>query len=480
MVRYIIWGTGKHARNFIAPYIDTYFRENPIVGFIDNNLNKEGMVFLGSRIYRPEYIPYISYDNIIIGSTFYDEILSQITQMGIKSSCVKSVSDVTKDMRDFYVKKYPLGSRVFVIGSYTRYLQMEHEYRALFNVVGTSEVSSLKEIKKYKWDYILLMEGKNLLEDSDITFEELTHILLKDYNVSIDNIISEAIYLLISTMDIPMSAGEDFPDKCFLVIHASGTAGLGSIVNVVAKNVNYANENNLIPVVDLYSYPNAYLDNEEVGKVNAWEKFFYQPGGYSMQDIKRAKNVLWSSVDRLGIELKNLDFLQVRKELINEIESYCGILFQEDKKYLGVLFRGTDYVNRKPFHHCIQPSLEEMVEMVRKKKEEWKTDEIYLCTEVKEAVETFQKEFGEHVYFYPQKRYSSRCNQYLSTIRFKRENDAYIRGASYWVLLNALARCHCLVAGNCGGTNIALLLNKGKYEHTYIFQLGRYGIDDVT
>lgn len=285
---------------------------------------------------------------------------------------------------------------------------------------------------------------------------------------------------MLSSIDLPVSAGEDFSDKHFLVVHTPATTGLGDIVLCAAANTVYAEKHGFIPVVDLCNYPNNYLEPGEEGKINAWEKFFYQPGGYSVQDIKCAKNILWAAKPRLDIHLESLDFLKVRKELQEETEYYCKNLFEKEKKYLGVLFRGTDYANRKPFRHFIQPSLKEMIGMAKRKKDEWKMDEIYLCTEVEEAILAFQEEFGNQVHFYPQKRYSSDCDQYLSSVRFERENDAYIRGSSYWILLNALSRCHCLVAGNCSGTNIALLLNKKRYEHTHIFQLGRYGIDDIS
>lgn len=196
-MKYLIWGTGKHAKNLVIPYIDTYFKQNPIVGFIDNNPDKEGLSFLESRIYSPKSISDLSYDYIIIGSTFYDEILSQLTQMGINSNCVKSVSEITKEMSDFYTEKFLFGRKIFVIGTQKRYQQMEHEYKARFNVVGTAEFSNLKDIRKQEWDYILLMEGMNLSEKLDVSNREAVRILLEDYGVSIDKIINEAIYSLL-------------------------------------------------------------------------------------------------------------------------------------------------------------------------------------------------------------------------------------------------------------------------------------------
>ena len=91
----------------------------------------------------------------------------------------------------------------------------------------------------------------------------------------------------------------------------------------------------------------------------------------------------------------------------------------------------------------------------------------------------FQEEFHEKLYYYPQKRVSANCCEYLSSITFDRENDTYLRGADYFIALNALSKCDSLIAGMCTGTRLALKLNKNNYNHTYIFNLGKYGIDDI-
>lgn len=129
----------------------------------------------------------------------------------------------------------------------------------------------------------------------------------------------------------------------------------------------------------------------------------------------------------------------------------------------------------KPRRHPIQPDLEMMLNTIKQKEEEWgKFDKIYVCTEVKEAIARFESEFLDRVIYYPQVRFSSSLSTTIAETVIERENDAFLRGADYWVALECLAACDALIAGNCGGTWAAVALNDGKYEHQYIFDLGRY------
>ncbi len=48
---------------------------------------------------------------------------------------------------------------------------------------------------------------------------------------------------------------------------------------VVLYNSMYAVEHRMVPVVDMQNYRNIYLEEGEIGRVNAWEKYYLQPGG---------------------------------------------------------------------------------------------------------------------------------------------------------------------------------------------------------
>lgn len=192
--------------------------------------------------------------------------------------------------------------------------------------------------------------------------------------------------------------------------------GLGSMVLTVARGILYARKNGYIPVVDAKTLETQYLEEGEYGKINAWTKFFEQPDIYDIDDINNASNVavMYYTNYYSKKEESQIVLPKMKKELYNK---YCEFKRKfNNKKVLGVLFRGTDYANLKPYGHKIQPDLNIMLQKVKEKVSEWGGfDLIYLCTEVQEACECFENEFGEEkVCYYPQLRYKLNTKKYLA------------------------------------------------------------------
>ena len=74
--------------------------------------------------------------------------------------------------------------------------------------------------------------------------------------------------------------GKDNPDKTFYVVNSTSTKlGLYAYVLTFSGRINEALKKGYIPVIDLQNRKNTYLEDSEVGKVNAWEFYFEQPGG---------------------------------------------------------------------------------------------------------------------------------------------------------------------------------------------------------
>ena len=63
--------------------------------------------------------------------------------------------------------------------------------------------------------------------------------------------------------------------------------------------------------------------------------------------------------------------------------------------------------------------------------------------------------------------------QFIGDVKFDRENDNYWKGLEYLSSLVILSNCTDLVAGNCGGTEFAVLYTAG-YRNKYIFNKGLY------
>lgn len=86
--------------------------------------------------------------------------------------------------------------------------------------------------------------------------------------------------------------GTAYADKTFYIIRRREVyTGLFSDFMVYVYRTKLALDASYIPVIDMQTSENIYLKEDQVGKVNAWEYYFKQPGGYSLKDIAKAKNV---------------------------------------------------------------------------------------------------------------------------------------------------------------------------------------------
>ncbi len=60
----------------------------------------------------------------------------------------------------------------------------------------------------------------------------------------------------------------------------TATFGIATTIRSVLSNLKYALDNGWTLVVDMENVKSPYLYEDEVGKKNAWEYYFKQPGGY--------------------------------------------------------------------------------------------------------------------------------------------------------------------------------------------------------
>lgn len=285
--------------------------------------------------------------------------------------------------------------------------------------------------------------------------------------------------------------GSEHPDQTFYVIRRStGNTGLFSYVMTNMGHVRYALEKGYIPVIDMQNNKNTYLYDEEIGSVNAWELFFDQPCGYQLKDINQSRNVILSSgiidgkIPYPSMEMiRNQKYLAEWRNIFNksfkikpEIKKEIDRLYKDllaDKKVLGVLCRGTDYIYAKPPRHPVQPLIEELMDKVKTVLKESKCEAVYLVTEDEEIYQLFKRQFQDKLIVTAAKRYQSAGKTNINDIIEAAGEDKYTQGKAYLINIALLSRCNCLVAGCTGGTYGALLISKG-YEYQYIFDLGLY------
>lgn len=83
MVNILIFGTGKSAV-ILESGLD--IKNVNIVGYIDNNISKQGNLHNGKRIYNPNDINKLIYDYILIASQYNEEIYSQLIDLKVNKN----------------------------------------------------------------------------------------------------------------------------------------------------------------------------------------------------------------------------------------------------------------------------------------------------------------------------------------------------------------------------------------------------------
>ena len=286
-----------------------------------------------------------------------------------------------------------------------------------------------------------------------------------------------------------VSSGQDNPDKtCYIIRRHDLHAGLFSFVSTNLGVIRKAVDAGYIPVIDMAGSPNSMLTQQEVGHKNAWEDYFEQPCGYTMQDITSSRNVILGTIDppedypdfRMIEQPQDISgwqqyasrYLRLRTEHQDAVNAYISEHFGTDR-VLGVLCRGTDYITLKPHNHPVQPQTADVIEKCREVMQNRNCRYLYLATEDADIWDAFTKAFPGKVYSYQKERYrTDQTDGYLDSVGNSKMNP-YERNRDYLISIGILAKCTCLVAGAANGTYGALLLTKG-YEYTYIYQLGRY------
>lgn len=364
-----------------------------------------------------------------------------------------------------------------------------------FNIIGCSDTDQNKKnselaqmagyiepsaLLQYEFDYILITSngyGTVILKYLTETIKiERQKILLPE---EWDRLLFKADY------------GNKNVDKTFYVMtkEIRFKNGLLSLAFSVLEQLDYVDKNGWIPIVDLQSYKNQYLESDKIGKENAWEYYFEQLSSYSLQEVYNSKNVILGyddpcylenyekrySIDRMS-ELYN-KYIHIKTDLLKKIEHertrYLGCY----KNVLGVLYRGTDLNALKLAHHPIQPDLHELIAEIKEKYKDWNCDKIFLSTEDEYATLEFKKEFGDNIVYTDQTRYSDTGKQWISDIKKDRKNDRYLRGEEYLTTIYILTKCNHFISGISNGSIMTIIMNDHRYQHVNMIDKGSYAIE---
>lgn len=286
--------------------------------------------------------------------------------------------------------------------------------------------------------------------------------------------------------------GREHVGKTFYIIRRREVyTGLFSDYMIYVCEVKRALDARYIPIIDMQTTKNMYLSTEQIGKVNAWEYYFEQPCGYSLNDIGKAENVIWGSgyakgsfpyLDAnylMGIDGDVEVYQRVVKEyfhLSREANRLVDDFYDRElkgEKVLGVLCRGTDYTGNKPSGHPIQPSVERVFEKADEVIAQHQCTRIFLGTEDAAIYSRFRERYKNTVVTNRKHFVAYNGEPSIGKLIMDKAEDLKAEGMEYLVTIALLARCDCFVGGHTSGT-IGIMLMNDRFEYKYIFNLGLY------
>ncbi len=220
---------------------------------------------------------------------------------------------------------------------------------------------------------------------------------------------------------------------------------------------------------------------------HVWSQFFEQPiliDGLEMGDISRLPesdelSTLYTPmlipfckpVRKLWSKLLKV-FCSPQKEVSDYIENEIKSVLQ-DYKVLAIVCRGTDYIGSGM---PVQPKIEDVIAEARFWMQKYGYERIYLATEDERIYIRFAAAFPDLILVnkrsYYDKAMAEQNVKAIGLVQFKRENDNYWKGLEYLSSIYIVSKCSALLAGYCGASQLAIMLNDDHYERFKVYDLG--------
>lgn len=272
--------------------------------------------------------------------------------------------------------------------------------------------------------------------------------------------------------------------------------GLASHIITNIGQIVYALNQGYVPVIDTVNCDNCFNHLSKMENRNIWEKYFRQPFSSSLDHISESTNMI--SIDGIPSfypsykmdDLENealLDFwrkvvakyMRLSEYMEKKLADVKLSLGWNDKRVLGVICRGTDYTDIKPYNHPVQPDINKMISDAKGLMEEYHCDYCYLATEDETIYTHFKEVFGERLLFSQNILYSDLQGETLNSYNNQNEINADVKNEEYLISLKLLSECTCFIGGRTSGAVVATIFSKG-FEHFHLYDEGRYGIDDLS
>mgnify|MGYP001177069642 CR=1 FL=1 len=270
-----------------------------------------------------------------------------------------------------------------------------------------------------------------------------------------------------------LSFGQLNKDKIFYVINRSPGSGLFSNITFVLNHLKICNQFNFIPIIDMENFTTIYNEKSRINKShNAWEYYFEKLNHYSLSEVYKSKNVIFSEpsiqpnmiLDMTKGSFKKLfSKIKIRKSIINEANIFFKKNFNKKDKILGVQLRGSTY--KTAAGHAFPPTPEFMINYIKTLVRKHKYNKIFLMTEEQSYLNIIHKEFKDICYFYP----GFRMSKYDSFDIYPRKNHRYKLGKETIIETLILSKCNGISFIKSNVISAAILLSLKKQKLHEIF-----------
>lgn len=300
--------------------------------------------------------------------------------------------------------------------------------------------------------------------------------------------------------------GDKNKGKTFFVISCDGKRmGLYSIIFYMLPFIEYAHKKNYIPMIDLQKSNMPLIQDEDrFGLENPWEYYYEQPGkGYTLDEVYQSRNVIimkdgafrikmpdWNAMcPTTDDELKRWHhmiklYIRLNKGLAERVEKERERIFKPGRKVLGVgiraglragMLRNLSHFNGHP----VQPTCEELIDIVEGKMKEWGCDSLFVSCDDREYLNKFISYFGGVCYYTERKLLHLFKDDQPLVERAERriEMDGMTtRGYTEEYILEVylMAQCNSLYSCRGGGSEFAYFVNGGQYEYLEVYDKGLY------
>lgn len=281
-------------------------------------------------------------------------------------------------------------------------------------------------------------------------------------------------------------------DKTVYIIRKTEPgSGLMSEWFFVLNRIIQARNIGAVPVVYLSPHRYAGEKNLAFPIKNVWEYYWEQPSEITVNDAYRSNRVILSK----GWPDYSFEF----EELINDktmLSAYSEAasivsprpivvqhffnrapeqLVHKHLTIMGVVYRGSDFAKEKLAGHAIQPEVDQLLSLVKKKYIRWKPDLIFIKAEEAAVIARFGEVFGDKVICSTNRRFDGyHIKQKFEDLYEDKQYPTYENGLDYLSEIIMLSKCDYLVGALNTGTIASIIMNNQKYFDTEIVNMGRY------